>query len=44
MKWKFKMPKVSRRTGKKIAKVGAVLVTLAQVALKEIESTTRKIK
>jgi hypothetical protein len=44
MKLKFKMPKISRRTGKKIAKVGAVVVTLAQVTLKEIERNTSKIK
>ena len=44
MKWKFKMPKISRRTGRKLAKIGGVVVTLAQVALKEIERNARKIK
>lgn len=44
MKCKFKMPKISKRTGRKLAKVGGVVVTIAQVALKEIERNTRKIK
>ncbi len=44
MKWKFKMPKFSKRTGRKITKVGAVVVTLVQVALKEIERNSRRIK
>jgi len=37
-----KMPKFSRRMGKKLVKVGAVVITVAQVALKEIERTSRR--
>ena len=44
MKWKFKMPKFSKRTGRKLARVGGFVVTIAQVALKELERTTRKVK
>jgi hypothetical protein len=44
MKWKFKIPRFSKRTGRKLARVGGVVVTVAQVALKELERTTRKIK
>ena len=39
-----KMPKISRRMGKKLAKTASVVITVAQVALREIERNTRKLK
>jgi hypothetical protein len=39
-----KMPKISRRMGKKLMKTTAIVVSLAQVALREVERNTRRVK
>ena len=41
---KVKMPRISKRMGKRLGKTAQMVVTVAQIALREIERNARKIK